>query len=557
MLTFSADPYVAENQMRAVIYYLTAFSFIDSDFDPSERSFIEQHIRALVAERARGASLDDAARAAVVEKLTRHFGEVLDEIDHTIRGYFSESVAHGETTHQFVLAKLKLGCFELLKRFDEEGQQALLAAVEELMLADGVIHPAEAAFRDEIVRLVRAVEELDEAELEPIEEGSVIIDGVQPLPSRVANHPFLTQFEWDFARDPARFAEQSKGELALVDRVMATLERLRAEGQGRLAGAKDLASFPPGERFLDGHVHVLSPDPAAPRELLVLGDLHGCYSCLKAALLQADFFGKLQAHHDDPARNPPIDLVFLGDYIDRGRFSLSGTLRTAMQLFLKVPEHVYLLRGNHEYYVELDGKVLAPVRPCEAMDSIAKVAKNDVFVRYMQLFEALPTLLAVGSTLFVHGGIPRADTLRERFAGLPSLNDPELRFQMMWSDPSEADVVPLELQRENARFPFGRRQFQQFMARLGCKTMVRGHERVAEGFRKVYDDPEGILLTLFSAGGATNDDLPADSSFREVSPMALTVKLQNGVQTFVPFAIDYERFNDPRFNRFFEERLRG
>ncbi len=557
MLSFSSDPYVAENQMRAVIYYLTAFSYIDSDFAPSERSFIEAQIRALVAERARGASLDPATRAAVVEKLTRHFGEVLDEIDHTIRGYFTESVALGETTHQFVLAKLKLGCFELLKRFDEAGQQALLAAVEELMLADGVIHPAEAAFRDEIVRLVRTVEELEEAELEAIEEGSVIIDEAKPLAARATNHPFLTQFEWDFARDPARFAEQSRGELELVDRVMATLARLRAAGKGKLAGAKDLGSFHAGERFLDGYVHVLSPDRASTRELLVLGDLHGCYSCLKAALLQADFFGKLQAHHDDPARNPPIDLVLLGDYIDRGRFSLSGTLRTAMQLFVKIPDHVYMLRGNHEYYVELDGKVLAPVRPCEAMDSIAKVAKNDVFVRYMQLFEALPTMLAVGSTLFVHGGIPRTDTLRERFQGLASLNDPELRFQMMWSDPSEVDVVPVELQRENARFPFGRRQFQQFMARVGCKTMVRGHERVAEGFRKVYDDPEGILLTLFSAGGASNDDLPEDSSFREVSPMALTVKLQNGVQTFVPFAIDYERFNDPRFNRFFEERLRG
>ena len=32
---------------------------------------------------------------------------------------------------------------------------------------------------------------------------------------------------------------------------------------------------------------------------------------------------------------------------------------------------------------------------------------------------------------------------------------------MLWSDPGEADVIPLELQKANARFPFGRRQFEQ------------------------------------------------------------------------------------------------
>ncbi len=555
MLTFSSDPYVAESQMRAVIYYLVAFAYIDSDFDPSEKSFIREHIARLVDSRARSAKLDDALRGEIVGQLTKHFHEVLDEIDHTIQGYFTESVAHGETTTQFVLAKLKLGCFELLKRFDEEGQKALLAAVEELMLADGVIHPNEAAFRDDILKLVSAAEELEVGELEAIPEGSVIIDDAKQMPPRKTNHPFLSQFEWDFARDPEVFDRQSQGELVLVGEVMQTLERLRAEGQGRLSAAKDFSSFAPGERFLDGHVHVLSPDPAAAYELLVLGDLHGCYSCLKAALLQADFFDKVEAHRVDPEHHPAMVLVLLGDYIDRGKFSLSGTLRTAMQLFLRMPEHVFMLRGNHEYYVELDGRVLAPVRPCEAMDSISKVARNEVFVRYMKLFEALPNVLAFGSTFFVHGGLPRADTLQEKWTGLSALNDPDLRFQMMWSDPSEVDVVPLALQQENARFPFGRRQFQQFMARIGCRTLVRGHERIYEGFRKVYNDPEGILLTLFSAGGVSNDDLPEDSSFREVTPMALTIRCSGGVSTFVPFEIDYKRYNDPRYNAFFKAKL--
>jgi hypothetical protein len=557
MITFSSNPAIAENQMRAVIYYLVAFAYIDSDFDHSEKVFIKEHIARLVEARAQSAGRDPQLHREVIAKLTRHFHEVLDEIDHTIAGYFTESVSLGETTEQFVLAKLKLHCFELLKRFDEAGQQALLAAVEELMLADGVIHPSEAAFRDEVVALVHAAEELEPTELEVVEEGSVIIDEAKRLPTRAADHPFFAQSEWDFAREPALFERQSQGELQLVARVMQTFDQQRAQGRGRLDGVTNFGALPPGASFLDGFVHVLRPDPEAACEILVLGDLHGCYSCLKAALLQADFFDKVEKHRQDPAHHPAVYLVLLGDYIDRGKFGLAGTLRAAMQLQVKLPQNVYMLRGNHEYYVELGGRVLAPVRPCEAMDSIAQVARPEVFVQYMKLFEALPNMLALGDILFVHGGLPRADTLRERWQGLATLNDPDIRFQMMWSDPSEADVVPLDLQKANARFPFGRRQFHEFMGRIGCKTMVRGHERVAEGFRKVYDDPEGILLTLFSAGGANNDDLPFDSSFREVEPKALTIRVANGVTTFVPFEIDYARFNDPRHNAFFKQQLGG
>ena len=37
--------------------------------------------------------------------------------------------------------------------------------------------------------------------------------------------------------------------------------------------------------------------------------------------------------------------------------------------------------------------------------------------------------------------------------------------------------------------------------------MVRGHEKVDAGFKPMYGDPAS-LLSLFSAGGADNDDLP-------------------------------------------------
>ena len=59
-------------------------------------------------------------------------------------------------------------------------------------------------------------------------------------------------------------------------------------------------------------------------------------------------------------------------------------------------------------------------------------------------------------------------------------------------------------------------------------------------------------MTLFSAGGATNDDLPEDSSYRSVVPMAMTIQFKDGQGKITPFVIDYERYNDPDKNRFFK-----
>ena len=65
---------------------------------------------------------------------------------------------------------------------------------------------------------------------------------------------------------------------------------------------------------------------------------------------------------------------------------------------------------------------------------------------------------------------------------------------MLWSDPSTADYIPDDLQAQNARFPFGKKQFEAFMARLGCSMMVRGHEKVDAGFK--HDVRRGRVAAL-------------------------------------------------------------
>lgn len=556
MLTFDKEPTVAEQQMHAIIFSLTAFGYIDGNFARSEKEYIRTFIGKLVEKRAMdaiGSSLE--AHRGIVARWTAHFHEVLDSIDAEIQGLFSESVAEGEDTMQFVMAKLKLRSFELFRRFDEGMRQGLLETVDQLIHADGVVEDNEQKFRDELFALLREPIELDDMEIEAIPEGAVVVGKVESRPIQKLDHPFLKSSEWNYAQDPTVFAQQAQADLVLIDKFCAELDRKRSLGIGRLKGVQHFSDLPATVPFLDDHVYVVPRLPDQDYELLVLGDLHGCYSCLKAALLQVDFFAKVQAHHDDPKNNPKMLAVFLGDYIDRGRFSYNGILRTVMQLFLAVPDCVFPLRGNHEYYVEYQGQVLAPVQPSEAINSLRNIAPKALFSSYMRLFETLPNMLAFDKTLFVHAGIPRDDTMSEKYRDLSSLNDEDISFQMRWSDPSEVAAVPLSLQQANARFPFGVQQFKRFMSRIGCSTMIRGHERFVEGIRTIYDEPEAVLLSLFSAGGKNNEDLPSSSNYREVTPMALTIQHQDGMSRLTPFIIQYEKFNDPKYNAFFQDSL--
>src|SRR5215213_7796600 len=98
MITFSSDPKRAEQEMRAVIFYLVTFGYIDGDFDAAERSLVREVIRKLIEHRAHTAMPDApaAVRAEVVDKFTRHFHEVLEGIDQNVKDLFTESVSENE-----------------------------------------------------------------------------------------------------------------------------------------------------------------------------------------------------------------------------------------------------------------------------------------------------------------------------------------------------------------------------------------------------------------------------------------------------------------------------
>jgi hypothetical protein len=551
MIQLSTDPAVAEQQIEGIIFYLTTCGYIDNEFDLTEKAFVRKYLRTVVTARVdqQSPGLDPEIRFETIEKQHEHYLEVFNQIDHEVKDLFTEAVADGEDVQEFVKAKLKLRCFELFQDLDAGNRVALLSVVDDFINADGVQHPEEIKFRNELASLLEQEPMVEEAEGTGTK---VELDRPTKLEPREENHPFFQSFEHHYSSDPDTLRKQMEADLTVLQQAEAQFAAQRAAGEGRLSGKADLDALEGQEGFLDDHVYVMPPDQD-DYELIVLGDLHGCYSCLKAALMQADFMEKVRRHRADPDNNPMIKLILLADHIDRGQFSYNGILRTVLKLFLAVPEYVYVLRGNHEYYIEYEGRVYGGVRPAEAINTLVDHLPERVFEQYLSFFDAMPNMLLFDRMLFVHAGIPRDALLEERWADLSTLNDPDVRFQMMWSDPSRADVIPDDLQAASARFPFGRNQFRSFMSRIGANLLVRGHEKVNAGFKNVYPNDDDVrLFTVFSAGGVANDDIPADSNYRDVRPMALTIKKQGGEIKATPWSIDYKRYQSPELNAFFQ-----
>lgn len=411
------------------------------------------------------------------------------------------------------------------------------------MHADGALDQVEKELHDELVAYFRAAPTLAPAHGPPLAE-QLVIEPPLTLEPKAFGHPLLDQLEHRYAEDPAQLHAQLGSDYHLCFEAIGVWERQRARGNGRLLGVTDIGTVAPGTRWLDGHVHVLRPD--RPTELIVLGDLHGCYSCLKGTLLQTDFIERVRRHQADPANHPDVKLVLLGDFIDRGLFSFEGVLRAALKLLVTFPDNVILLRGNHEFLVRRDASIVSAVNPAEAVPALSAIAPVDILEAYRHLFDHMPTSLIFDRTLFVHGGIPRDDTIAS-YRDLGSLDEPVVRFEMMWSDPVSTDRVPVEFQRESPRFNFGSEQFREFMERIGCHTLIRGHEQTDTGFTTVFDGDQKFH-TLFSAGGKDNADLPPDSRYRNVTPKALIVRSELGSLVGTPFEIDYRPFNAPANN---------
>lgn len=223
----------------------------------------------------------------------------------------------------------------------------------------------------------------------------------------------------------------------------------------------------------------------------IFGDLHGQFGDLMRLFEE---YGAPSTAGDITY----IDYLFLGDYVDRGAHSLE-TICLLLALKVEHPQHVHLIRGNHE---AADINALFGFR-LECLERLGDTAGVKAWQRLNELFNWLPLAAVIEDrVLCMHGGIGRSITSIEQIEALArplSMEDGGLvLMDLLWSDPTVNDAV--EGVQPSPRGPglvtFGPDRVMEFCRANGLQMIVRAHECVMDGFERFA---QGHLITLFSA----------------------------------------------------------
>eukprot|EP01063_Lacrimia_lanifica_P012078 TRINITY_DN1869_c0_g1_i1.p1 TRINITY_DN1869_c0_g1~~TRINITY_DN1869_c0_g1_i1.p1 ORF type:complete len:525 (+),score=204.20 TRINITY_DN1869_c0_g1_i1:67-1641(+) len=253
----------------------------------------------------------------------------------------------------------------------------------------------------------------------------------------------------------------------------------------------------------------------------VFGDIHGNFSDLSYFLDNIINFRDLQF--------TPSNLLFLGDYVDRGPFGLECVL-VLLSLKLGYPGQVTLLRGNHE-----DPLVNGDVRhygaqsfKAQCLQLFGNGAGQEVWELVNDtIFRNLPLCAEIDKKIFCsHGGIPRfAGGSDQRLRKLKDPNFPrlaafamfdaappddlewvQLATDLTWSDPKDDEASPYAKQDaighgfyHNTRGPgtiaFGRNAVETFLQTYGFEYIFRAHQEKSDGLRL---SKSARVVTIFS-----------------------------------------------------------
>jgi serine/threonine-protein phosphatase 2A catalytic subunit len=187
---------------------------------------------------------------------------------------------------------------------------------------------------------------------------------------------------------------------------------------------------------------------------------------------------------------PYTSYLFLGDYVDRGPQSLEVVIYL-FALKVKHPQHVTLLRGNHE----TAGLSHHSGFRDEVID---RYGDDHVWKVYTDTFNVMPLAALVGGKILcLHGGLsPELRTIADidaidRFRELPRAGP---LCDLVWSDP--AGVIGFQPSGREAGFQFGADVTRQWNQANGLELTVRAHQFVMTGLEYLHNDQ---LATVFSA----------------------------------------------------------
>lgn len=210
----------------------------------------------------------------------------------------------------------------------------------------------------------------------------------------------------------------------------------------------------------------------------VVGDVHG------------QFYDVLELFRIG-GRAPDTNYLFLGDYVDRGYYSVE-TISLLAVLKLRYPQRIHLLRGNHE------SRSITQVYGFYS-ECLRKYGNPNVWRYVTDMFDYLTIAALIdNNVLAVHGGlspqISALDQIRvlDRFMEIP--HDGPLS-DIMWSDPDGEKEGFAQSQR-GAGYTFGAAVVGKFLNINNLSEILRAHQMCMDGYNVLFD---GKLSTIWSA----------------------------------------------------------
>jgi protein phosphatase len=226
-----------------------------------------------------------------------------------------------------------------------------------------------------------------------------------------------------------------------------------------------------------------------PRNLIVVGDLHGDSDSLTKILDKISYKNYL--------RNEENILIFLGDYVDRGKFSLE-VLLTLCNIKIEFPLNVLLLRGNHEAYHNF------PFSSFTFASELNSKFGNDGKIIYsnfvVPLFDSLTLVCEIESfAILIHGGLPvimdKGFFDNYRFHLSDVSQNMSLLEELLWNDPRELEGSRWYPSNRGLGKYFGENITNEWFNKLKCGFLIRGHEP-CKGYKTNHNSK---VMTIFSS----------------------------------------------------------
>lgn len=218
--------------------------------------------------------------------------------------------------------------------------------------------------------------------------------------------------------------------------------------------------------------------------ITIVGDIHGQFYDLLYIL--------------EHSQSPLIEkFLFLGDYVDRGNYSIEVIL-LLFSIKINYPYSFLMLRGNHES------------RVMTSNFSFRKEVINkyglDIYDLIMETFDTLPLACVLNNEYFVvHGGIsPWIQTLDDielvnRFCETPKDG---LTCDLLWADPWKDNKKVKNFEENSIRgcsYVFGGKAVKKFLFQNKFKAIIRAHEVQMQGYKFHEFNGANIVITIFSA----------------------------------------------------------